>query len=163
MKQTRYIKEIQQRRWVYRSLMGLIFIGIVFSFCYWLFPLPEVSKMDVWLTDLDNYGLLFNNQEDLSEDIINVRNRITNFDLDLNQLQTEEDIGFQIDRIRLTDISPDIGIRSDFNILAADALEDYFNTRKELKSELKNTILLSNELENCRADIPEGGLTAPPH
>lgn len=163
MKQTRYIKEIQQRRWVYRSLMGMIFIGIVFSFCFWLFPLPEVSKMDDWLTDLDNYDLLFNNQENLSKDIINVRDRIANFELDIEQPQTERDIETRIDRIKLTDISPDIGIQSSFNILAADALEDYFNTRRELKSELKNTILLLDELENCRANLPEGGLTAPPH
>ena len=62
MKQTRYIKEIQQRRWVYRSLMLIMFLLTAVLFCYIIYPLPKTSEIKKWLVDLDNYEKITSDQ-----------------------------------------------------------------------------------------------------
>ena len=163
MEKQSFRSESASKRWGYRVIVLLVVIGATFLIERSFLPLPQNKKINAWKKDIKEYEQVFTRQTDLAESVELTSQEIGSFDISVHQVQKETEIEGYIKLVENTGIKSAKELKSNYNIQASNILLLHYEARKLLGAMQRNYNQVVKQLEDCRANIPEGSLSRAPY
>ena len=155
--------ESNPKRWGFRIGAFLVIAAIAFLIERSYLPLPQNQRINEWKGNISKYETVFAKQTDLAKYVEFTRNQIGSFDITVNQAQKEAEIEEYISSVKSDSDRPVRELRFDYDDNAFKILLFHYEARKQLGAAQRNYTKVSQQLEDCRANIPEGSLSRAPY
>lgn len=163
MEKQSFRSESAAQRWGYRVIVLILISAIAFFIERSVLPLPQNQKINAWKKDIKEYEDVFSRQHDLSERVDLTSQEIGGFDITVHQVQKETEIEGYIKLVENTAIKSTKELKSNYNLQASNILLLHYEARKQLGAMQRNYNQVVKQLDDCRANIPEGSLSRAPY